>query len=179
MGTRRSSAVVLAAVLASAALAVPAWGVDTRVTRDGTPGSYVRYDGGTDATMLSCSTGRANGPCPDAVPQTAMTAVRNVVAIAPRCPNRSAAHINGGKTRYDCSNGALSIVVGAAPIPELANVTLPTSALLVTWIAMLIEPLSGTLAALTCTTLTAELTVERLPWWGAFFAAAREWRWTV
>jgi hypothetical protein len=28
------------------------------VTRDATPGSYVRYDGATDATMLSCSTGR-------------------------------------------------------------------------------------------------------------------------
>jgi hypothetical protein len=58
MGMRRLSAVVLAAGLASAALAVPAWGVDTRVTRDGTPGSYVRYDGTADATMLSCSTGR-------------------------------------------------------------------------------------------------------------------------
>ena len=30
---------------------------DTRVTRDSTAGSYVRYDGGTDATLLSCGTG--------------------------------------------------------------------------------------------------------------------------
>jgi hypothetical protein len=58
MATRRSSAVLFAAFLASAALAAPAWGADVRVTRDGTPGSYVRYDGATDATMLSCSTGR-------------------------------------------------------------------------------------------------------------------------
>jgi hypothetical protein len=58
MGTRRSPAVLLAAFVAAAALAAPAWAADTRVTRDGTPGSYVRYDGGTDATMLSCSTGR-------------------------------------------------------------------------------------------------------------------------
>ena len=42
-------------------MAVPWWllrRAPTRVTRDGTPGSYVRSDGGTDATMLSCSTGR-------------------------------------------------------------------------------------------------------------------------
>jgi hypothetical protein len=33
-------------------------GDDTRVTRDATPGSYLRYDGTTDATMTACSTGR-------------------------------------------------------------------------------------------------------------------------
>ena len=31
---------------------------DVRVTTDATPGSYVRYDGGTDATLQACSTGR-------------------------------------------------------------------------------------------------------------------------
>ena len=31
---------------------------DVRVTRDATAGSYLRYDGTPDATMLSCSTGR-------------------------------------------------------------------------------------------------------------------------
>src|SRR5256885_12662948 len=31
---------------------------DTLVTRDNTAGSYLRYDGETDATMTACSTGR-------------------------------------------------------------------------------------------------------------------------
>src|SRR3989440_9844413 len=31
---------------------------DTLVTRDNTAGSYLRYDGGTDATTAACSTGR-------------------------------------------------------------------------------------------------------------------------
>jgi hypothetical protein len=33
-------------------------GADVRVTNDATSGSYARYDGAVDATMLSCSTGR-------------------------------------------------------------------------------------------------------------------------
>jgi hypothetical protein len=45
------------AALALTALPVAAQ-ADTRVTRDATPGSYVRYDGGTDATVEACSTGR-------------------------------------------------------------------------------------------------------------------------
>src|SRR3954454_18642964 len=60
MRERRASvtrAALIAAVIAAAGQAVPAQ-ADTRVTRDATAGSYVRYDGGTDATMLSCSTGR-------------------------------------------------------------------------------------------------------------------------
>jgi hypothetical protein len=60
MGTRTSSAARAALLAAGIACVVhvgPAQG-DTRVTRDATPGSYVRYDGGTDATLLSCSTGR-------------------------------------------------------------------------------------------------------------------------
>jgi hypothetical protein len=60
MGMRRCSAAgaaLLAAAIAAAAQSGPAQ-ADTRVTRDATPGSYVRYDGGTDATMLACSTGR-------------------------------------------------------------------------------------------------------------------------
>src|SRR3954454_19986961 len=60
MRERRASvtrAALIAAVIAAAGQAVPAQ-ADTRVTRDATAGSYLRYDGGTDATMLSCSTGR-------------------------------------------------------------------------------------------------------------------------
>jgi hypothetical protein len=60
MGMRRSSvarAAVVAAAIAAVGQSAQA-GADTRVTRDGTAGSYVRSDGGTDATMLSCSTGR-------------------------------------------------------------------------------------------------------------------------
>jgi hypothetical protein len=54
---RAARAALLAVVIAAAVQAAPAR-ADTRVTRDGTPGSYARYDGVTDATMLSCSTGR-------------------------------------------------------------------------------------------------------------------------
>jgi hypothetical protein len=50
-------AALLAGIIAVSVQAAPAR-ADTRVTRDGTPGSYVRYDGATDATLLSCSTGR-------------------------------------------------------------------------------------------------------------------------
>jgi hypothetical protein len=50
-------AALATAVLVAAVYVAPAR-ADTRVTRDATPGSYVRYDGGTDATLLSCSTGR-------------------------------------------------------------------------------------------------------------------------
>src|SRR3954453_13727777 len=60
MRERRASApraALVAALIAAAGQAVPAQ-ADTRVTRDATAGSYLRYDGGTDATMLSCSTGR-------------------------------------------------------------------------------------------------------------------------
>jgi hypothetical protein len=59
MGMRRGSAArtALVAVLAAAGSSAQAQ-ADTRVTRDSTPGSYARYDGVADATMLSCSTGR-------------------------------------------------------------------------------------------------------------------------
>jgi hypothetical protein len=60
MGMRRSS-VARAAVVAAAVAAVGQSAqarADTRVTRDAIAGSYVRYDGGADATMLSCGTGR-------------------------------------------------------------------------------------------------------------------------
>ena len=49
MGLRRCSIVrvgLVAAAIAGAAQAAPARGAETRVTRDATPGSYVRYDGG-------------------------------------------------------------------------------------------------------------------------------------
>jgi hypothetical protein len=48
--------VALAAVFGGAAVGGP--GVNTRVTRDATPSSYVRYDGASDATTSACSTGR-------------------------------------------------------------------------------------------------------------------------
>jgi hypothetical protein len=52
MTPRRFRRAAFGAALALAALpaAAPA---DTRVTRDATPGSYARYDGATDATMLA------------------------------------------------------------------------------------------------------------------------------
>ena len=59
MGMRRSllgRAALLAAVVAAAGQSGLAQ-ADTRVTRDSSAGSYVRYDGATDATMLACSTG--------------------------------------------------------------------------------------------------------------------------
>ena len=58
---KRSCSVGRAALVAGVVVAAGQSAVaqaDTRVTRDATPGSYVRYDGGTDATMLSCGTGR-------------------------------------------------------------------------------------------------------------------------
>jgi len=49
----------IAALLLTVAVAGPARSVtDVRVTGDDTPGSYVRYDGGTDASTAGCSTGR-------------------------------------------------------------------------------------------------------------------------
>jgi hypothetical protein len=53
----RSAAGFVAAVVLMAAGPVGVAAADTRVTND-TNGSYARYDGAVDATMLSCSTGR-------------------------------------------------------------------------------------------------------------------------
>jgi hypothetical protein len=39
-------------------VAAPAVSADTLVSDDATPSSYTRYDGGTDATLQGCSTGR-------------------------------------------------------------------------------------------------------------------------
>jgi hypothetical protein len=49
------SIAVSAVVFTSSALGV---GANARVTRDDTAGSYLRYDGSSDATMAACSTGR-------------------------------------------------------------------------------------------------------------------------
>ena len=49
------SLAALAVVFASSASGV---GPNGRVTADNTPGSYLRYDGSSDATMAGCSTGR-------------------------------------------------------------------------------------------------------------------------
>ena len=47
---RRTAGLIATVVLLVAAPAGAA-GAETRVTNDGTPGSYTRYDGGSDATM--------------------------------------------------------------------------------------------------------------------------------
>src|SRR5919198_411954 len=49
------SIAVSAVVFTSSALGI---GANARVTRDNTAGSYLRYDGSSDATMAACSTGR-------------------------------------------------------------------------------------------------------------------------
>src|SRR5438093_6541428 len=49
------AALLLVMAVSPISLASPA---NTRVTRDATPGSYLRYDGTSDATMAACSTGR-------------------------------------------------------------------------------------------------------------------------
>jgi hypothetical protein len=55
----RSLIAAIAALILTVVVAGPAWSAaDVRVTGDDTPGSYVRYDGGTDASTVGCSTGR-------------------------------------------------------------------------------------------------------------------------
>jgi hypothetical protein len=54
----RRTAGLIAAVGLVVAGPVGAASADTRVTRDNQPGSYRLYNGGSDATMTSCSTGR-------------------------------------------------------------------------------------------------------------------------
>ena len=49
------AALLLVMALSPTSLAAPS---NTRVTRDATSGSYLRYDGTSDATMAACSTGR-------------------------------------------------------------------------------------------------------------------------
>jgi hypothetical protein len=51
---------LVAVVVVAVAVAGPALGVgaNSRVTRDDTASSYLRYDGSSDATMAACSTGR-------------------------------------------------------------------------------------------------------------------------
>jgi hypothetical protein len=49
------AALLLVMAVSPTSLASPA---NTRVTRDATSGSYLRYDGTSDATMAACSTGR-------------------------------------------------------------------------------------------------------------------------
>jgi hypothetical protein len=56
----RSLLFLVAVVVVAVAVAGPAFGVgaNSRVTRDDTASSYLRYDGSSDATMAACSTGR-------------------------------------------------------------------------------------------------------------------------
>jgi hypothetical protein len=49
---------IMALLLAVPAASLAAPDGEQRVTRDATPGSYLRYDGASDATMAACSTGR-------------------------------------------------------------------------------------------------------------------------
>src|SRR5205809_6262901 len=67
-------AIALASPLLGTVPVVSSQGSDTQVTRDNTSGSYLRYDGQTDATMSACSTGRRSQNEP-------------TVAINPRHPN--------------------------------------------------------------------------------------------
>jgi len=57
---RRRILLLVPALALAIALAIPTPGVaatNARVTTDGTAGSYLRYDGSSDATMAACSTG--------------------------------------------------------------------------------------------------------------------------
>jgi hypothetical protein len=54
----RRTAGLIAAVGLLAVGSAGAEAADVRVTNDDAPGTYERFDGGTDATMTSCSTGR-------------------------------------------------------------------------------------------------------------------------
>ena len=54
----RVSVAALAALLVSVGAASSAQAADVRVTRDSTAGSYLRYDGLSDATTAACSSGR-------------------------------------------------------------------------------------------------------------------------
>jgi hypothetical protein len=55
----RALIAAIAALILTLAVAGPARAVaDVRVTGDDTPGSYLRYDGGSDASTAGCSTGR-------------------------------------------------------------------------------------------------------------------------
>jgi hypothetical protein len=67
--------VVVAVIACCSAAALPdTAAADTRVTGDATAGSYVRYDGATDAATLGCSTGRRTQNEPS-------------VAVDPRAPS--------------------------------------------------------------------------------------------
>src|SRR3989475_12835953 len=67
-------AIALASPLLGTVPVVSSSGSDTQVTQDNTAGSYLRYDGQTDATMSACSTGRRSQNEP-------------TVAINPRNPD--------------------------------------------------------------------------------------------
>src|SRR5215218_6948183 len=54
---RRTAGLIATVAVVVAVAPVAAATADTRVTND-TDGSYTRYNGTTDATMLSCSTGK-------------------------------------------------------------------------------------------------------------------------
>jgi hypothetical protein len=57
MGSR-GVVVAVASLACALGPAAAAFGADVRVTRDSAAGSYLRYDGASDATTAACSTGR-------------------------------------------------------------------------------------------------------------------------
>jgi hypothetical protein len=69
----------IAALILTLVVAGPARSAaDVRVTGDDTPGSYVRYDGGTDASTAGCSTGRR----PQNEPTVAIDPSNTAVVVA-------------------------------------------------------------------------------------------------
>jgi hypothetical protein len=131
MGMRRCSVVraaLFAAAIAGVAQVAPAQ-ADTRVTRDGTPGSYVRYDGGTDATMLSCSTGRRsqNEPSVAVDPRNASVVVAGSNDYCAEIQNGSG---NVWAGYYRSTNGGAtwtnSLVPGYPADTSAAGTTAPT-----------------------------------------------------
>ncbi len=97
---RRTAGLIAAAVALLAAGPVATAGADTLVTND-TNGSYTRYDGSTDATMLSCSTGRRTQNEP-------------TVAVDPSIPASNPAIMVAGSNDYcaEIENGSGNLWAG-------------------------------------------------------------------
>jgi hypothetical protein len=97
-----ASAVVLAVSFGDAAFGSDA---NSRVTRDGTPSSYLRYDGTSDATTAACSTGRRSQNEP-----TVAVDPHNTQVVAAGSNDYCAAIVNGDVWAgyYRSANGGTS-----------------------------------------------------------------------